>query len=150
MKKELLTGLVSVLAVGAGITACSGPRQSSTAGGSATPREIVVRVQDPAQPGEVEMTLDKVPAAVRKTILEHTCADKIKEIVLDNEEGGVYDVDLADGSEFSVSPDGTYLGAEDAGANAKGMGKGDDDDDDGPDDDGPDDGPDDDGPDDDA
>jgi hypothetical protein len=62
---------------------------------------------------EQEVSLDKVPAAVRATIEKHAAGAKIHKVEIVTET--VYDVEIRkDGkaTEFSVSPDGKYLGVK--------------------------------------
>jgi uncharacterized membrane protein YkoI len=64
---------------------------------------------------EVTVTLDKVPAGVRATIEKHAGDAKVQKVEIITSENGkqVYDVEIQKGgktTEFSVAPDGKYLG----------------------------------------
>lgn len=91
-------GVCALLAAGA----CSGSGRGASA--------AAVRADDDH---ETPVTLDECPEAVRATILAHTSAGNIRELEIDHEGGAdVYDVEVAGGGEFSVAPDGAYLGPE--------------------------------------
>jgi hypothetical protein len=69
-----------------------------------------------AAPSEEEISLDKAPAKVRATIEKHAQGAKINkvEIITDGDKK-VYDVEIQKGgqtTEFSVSPEGKYLGVK--------------------------------------
>jgi hypothetical protein len=65
---------------------------------------------------EVEISLDKTPAKVRATIEKHAAGAKIQTVEIVTEKGKkVYDVEIRKGGktiEFSVSPEGKYLGVK--------------------------------------
>lgn len=66
-----------------------------------------------ADDGEVVVTLDQVPDAVKATILEQLGSRTAVKIELDTENGSsVYDIEPSSGAEFMVSPTGEYLGTE--------------------------------------
>jgi len=102
MTKNVLAGLgVFALLMAAGCSSTSGQRGANAS---------ALRADDD---NETTVTLDQCPAAVRATILAHTTAANIRELEIDHESGtDVYDVEVAGGGEFSVSPDGAYLGQE--------------------------------------
>jgi hypothetical protein len=65
---------------------------------------------------EKPLKLAEVPAAVQKTILQHTSADSVRSLVRENEDGKiVYDVEFTkDGKkgEMDVAEDGKVIGTE--------------------------------------
>ncbi|MGH7133884.1 MAG: hypothetical protein ACREJO_18295, partial [Phycisphaerales bacterium] len=84
-----------------------------------TTSALTLRPQAPAaavtrdeQDDDQVVTLDRVPAAVRATILQHAAGKPIAEIELGTENGvRVYEIDCGS-KEFKVGVDGAFLGNE--------------------------------------
>jgi uncharacterized membrane protein YkoI len=87
-----------------------------------------------AMDGETEVSIDKVPAAVRATIENEAQGGTIEEIEVETEDGEtVYEAEvIIDGREIEieVAPDGTLLGKETEDDEDDDDGEGDDDDED--------------------